>query len=197
MKGQYCLHWRECISSCNQDGGSIAQMSELGKLEYWGGGVYPKLLRTTPNELRLRLCPDCAQSYNCEIPNHIEAVQKFWMHPCVTPTCPIRSSVLCSSTSGNAATARPAPHTAIRRSGALWAREVVAHPTHAFYRCGTARTGRSATRNQGWHFEDFLAELSFVQRHYKKLSILALPTSSVSSVSKPPSFPEQRCKKSG
>ena len=43
------------------------------------------------------------------------------VHPklsCITPTCPIRSSVLHSSATGNAATARPDPHTAIRRLGA-------------------------------------------------------------------------------
>ena len=60
------------------------------------------------------------------------ALTFFSVHPeslCATPTCPIRSSVLHSSATGNAFTARPAPHTAIRRSGALWAREAVAHLT--------------------------------------------------------------------
>ena len=31
LKGRYCLQWRACKSSCNQDGGSIAQMGGSGK----------------------------------------------------------------------------------------------------------------------------------------------------------------------
>ena len=33
VKRTVLLHWRECMSSCNQDGGSIAQMGELSKFE--------------------------------------------------------------------------------------------------------------------------------------------------------------------
>ena len=58
--------------------------------------------------------------------------------------------------------------------------EVVAHSTGGFYRCRKARFGKGPARNSGWHFDDFLSELSFVKRHYRKLSKLALPTSSVS-----------------
>ncbi len=42
-----------------------------------------------------------------------------------------------------------------------------------------------------------MAELSFVQRHYKKLSILTLPPFSIPHLSKLPAFAEHQCKKSG
>ena len=74
------------------------------------------------------------------------------MHPCVTPTCPIRSSVLYSSATGNAFTARPAPHTAIQ---CLYI-EGVAHSTYGSFRCRRAISGRGAAENRGWHFEVFL-----------------------------------------
>ena len=59
-------------------------------------------------------------------PEVAENSPPLWAAPCVTPTCPIRSLVLYSSMIGYSA---PRPHFAIQRSGALWAREAVAHLT--------------------------------------------------------------------